>query len=64
LTLHLAYNCSPVHGDPTRTVFERKLDYRLPGLGWRLYNYLIARRRVERESRLSLQQLKHCIEQG
>lgn len=64
LTLHLAYNCSPAHGDPTRTVFERKLDYQLPGLGWRLYNYLIARRRVERESQLSLQQLKHCIEQG
>ncbi|WP_374354759.1 SRPBCC family protein, partial [Chitinimonas sp.] len=62
LTLRVDYHCQAMPDDPTRTLFQRRLEYRLPALGWRLYNRLIATRRVERESRLSLQQLKACIE--
>ncbi|QNM97675.1 sterol desaturase/SRPBCC family protein [Chitinimonas koreensis] len=62
LSLLVDYDCWPAGDHPARTVFRRRLEYRLPGLGWRLYNALVARRRVERESRLSLQQLKACVE--
>lgn len=44
------------------TLFERRLVYRLPGFWWGLYNKLLGRRRVERESALSLRQLKERYE--
>jgi hypothetical protein len=61
LTLRVDYDSFPAN-KPGHTIFRRRLAYRLPSLGWRLYNYLVATRRVEQESRLSLQQLKACIE--
>jgi uncharacterized protein YndB with AHSA1/START domain len=44
------------------TRFVRELEYTLPNLLLRLANTLVLRRRIDAESRLSLQQLKERLE--
>lgn len=60
LWLRVTYLVEPLPGGRTR--FERRLVYRLPGFWMGLYNRLVGRRRVERESALSLRQLKERFE--
>ena len=60
LWLRVGYECRAAGAE--RTLFIRNLDYRLEGWFWHLYNRLIASRRVERESRVSLDQLREAIE--
>ncbi len=55
LTLTLEYRLEPTG---TGTRFVRTLEYTLPNTLMRLYNAVIGRRRIERESRQSLQQLR------
>ncbi|WP_284620361.1 SRPBCC family protein [Aquabacterium humicola] len=60
LWLQVTYLVDALPGGRTR--FERRLVYRLPGFWMGLYNRLVGRRRVERESALSLAQLKQRFE--
>nr|WP_246881693.1 MULTISPECIES: SRPBCC family protein [unclassified Pseudomonas] len=55
LSLLLTYECA-AQGDGTR--FVRTLDYRFDGLGMRLANLLLLKRRIERESATSMQALR------
>jgi hypothetical protein len=55
LSLLLTYECSP-EGSGTR--FVRTLDYRFDGLGMRIANRLLLKRRIERESAASMLALR------
>lgn len=58
VTLTLEYRMEPAAAG---TRFVRTLDYTLPNALFRLYNAVIGRRRIEQESRLSLQQLRDVM---
>lgn len=63
LWLRVRYDVQATRAGTTR--FERRVDYILPGLFLALYNRLVGRRRVDRESALSLAQLKaRCEARG
>ena len=53
--MRLTYECT-AEGDGTR--FVRTLDYRFDGLGMRVANLLLLKRRIERESAISMQALR------
>ena len=55
LSLVLTYECE-AEGDGTR--FVRTLDYQFSGLGMRIANRLLLKRRIDRESAASLQALR------
>jgi hypothetical protein len=55
LSLRLTYECT-AEGDGTR--FVRTLDYRFDGLGMRVANLLLLKRRIERESATSMHALR------
>ncbi|MBV4458118.1 SRPBCC family protein [Pseudomonas sp. COR58] len=55
LSLSLVYECADVGG---RTRFVRTLDYRFDGMGMRLANLLLLKRRIERESAASMLALR------
>lgn len=57
--IFIRYRCEPA-GEGTR--FVRELEYALPGVWLRLLNALFLRRRIDAESRLSLQQLRQRME--
>jgi len=57
--LTLSYRVSP---DDHGALFERELVYTLPHVFLRVLNLLLLRRRIARESALSLQQLKQRLE--
>lgn len=57
--IFIRYRFEPAPGG---TRFVRELEYELPGLWLRLANVLLLRRRIDAESRLSLQQLKQRCE--
>jgi len=59
--LTLSYRVSP---DDHGALFERELVYSLPNVFLRLINLLLLRRRIARESALSLQQLKQVLEKS
>jgi hypothetical protein len=59
LWLRVDYRVEPC---ATGTRFERRLAYVLPGFVWGLYNRLIGRRRVGRESVESMARLKKAFE--
>ncbi|MES2298276.1 MAG: SRPBCC family protein [Pseudomonadota bacterium] len=61
VTLRVTYRVSPA-GEGT--LFERTLSYSIQGLWLKILNVLILRRRIERESALSLQQLKAVMEKA
>lgn len=55
LSLRLTYECS-AHNDATR--FVRTLDYQFKGIGLRIANHLLLKRRIERESAASMLALR------
>jgi len=55
LSLRLTYECS-AHNDATR--FVRTLDYQFEGIGLRIANHLLLKRRIERESAASMLALR------
>lgn len=60
LDMTVTYDCSPTAGGGTR--FVRTLDYSLSGALIQLANVLVLKRRIERESAFSLQQLRDRAE--
>ncbi|BAN49062.1 SRPBCC family protein [Metapseudomonas resinovorans] len=59
LHLELTYECEST---PTGTRFVRTLDYGFDGLGMRIANWLVMRRKIDRESAESMAQLKEMAE--
>jgi hypothetical protein len=57
----ITYQLSPEGAD---TVFERDLSYRMPNAWLALLDILVLRRRMDRESRIALQQLKGVLERS
>jgi hypothetical protein len=60
LSLLLTYECA-AEGNGTR--FVRTLDYRFEGLGMRIANHLLLRRRIDRESAASMLALRDMAAQ-
>ncbi len=59
--LQLSYRLAQ-HGD--RVHFERELSYRVSGWWLNLLNFMLLRRRIAAESKISLRQLKALLEQA
>ena len=60
MSLALTYECY-AEGDGTR--FVRTLDYRFDGLGMRIANRLLLKRRIDRESAASMLALRDMATQ-
>jgi hypothetical protein len=58
--LLLTYECSAASSG---TRFVRTLDYRFEGLGMRIANHLLLKRRIERESAASMLALRDMAAQ-
>lgn len=59
LSLVVTYECAP-EGDGTR--FVRTLEYQFSGLGMRIANHLLLKRRIDQESAASLLALRDCAQ--